>query len=166
MTIRLLSFALAAALISIIPAVSPAQEGSAAGTNSTGQAQRERSKADRAKGRQSAEPDSMREQGDELSDEVRPRQQELLDGDNPILGKDMGAERADAESKGNTTAREMRSRRDERKTMMDEHKGTRDANPDDEDPQGVLGSAEDATDQSDEGEQEKAKKPWWKFWET
>ncbi len=56
--------------------------------------------------------------------------------------KNVGDDTAEAQGKGRDMSQEMRERRDERKQIMEQHKG-----------------------QSVEGEPRMGKKPWWKFWE-
>ena len=67
------------------------------------------------------------------------------------------SEAADNARGGNETASEIRNRRDERKAIQEEYRGSRDP--------GQEGAGPDAdSDAVAAGRQQKAKKPWWKFW--
>jgi hypothetical protein len=63
----------------------------------------------------------------------------------------------DEAAHGSEQAQEMRTRRDERKAIMNDAKESREAG------QEGVGPDADAEDQPAD-QKEKAKKPWWKFW--
>lgn len=63
----------------------------------------------------------------------------------------------EANASGAEKAEEMRARRDERKTVQEEYRADRE-------PGQEGANSEEAGKDVDEGQKEKAKKPWWKFW--
>jgi hypothetical protein len=86
---------------------------------------------------------------------------------NEESGDDVGRDKSskgkgNAAARGNEKAQEMRTRRDERKAIMEEYKANGEAG------KAELGADDDALDtdidEESEDKHKQAKKPWWKFW--
>lgn len=116
--------------------------------------------ADRAE----MERDKLSKQDKAMREKVKdPRSEKDLDDADPKKGHENAATR------GNENAQEMRARRDERKTIKEEYKADRKSDePKTDLDDGEVGAAVDGLTESDEeskGQEKKAKKPWWKFWD-
>lgn len=102
-----------------------------------------------------------REDAEERAEIAREQAERARDGnvagDSAADGEDPLRGRENAETRGNETSQEMRARRDERKQIKDEYKEEREAGQ-----EGV--DLEIDSEERTKEQQEKAKKPWWKFW--
>lgn len=102
-----------------------------------------------------------REDAEERAEVAREQAERARDGD---VSRDYAEDgegrlrgRENAETRGNETSQEMRARRDERKQIKDEYKEGREAGQ-----EGV--DLDNDPEERTKEQQEKAKKPWWKFW--